>query len=90
MSLAAVMMVVTGGAGRRDDAGSRNASCISVNMLIRLFSPIRYPSSWFPTTHFNECEMDIPFGKTNVLAKSISHTLALVLSWTNSRELPIT
>jgi hypothetical protein len=59
-------------------------------MLMRLLSPIRYPSSWFPTIHFDECEMDIPFGSTNVLAKSISHTLAFVLSWTKSKELPIT
>lgn len=61
----------------------------AVKMLMRLSIPIRYPSSWFPTTHGVLWSMFIPAGKGTVFPKSISHTQAFSESWTNNRELPM-
>lgn len=70
--------------------GNAVAAFISVNISSRLLMPIRYPSSWLPTTHSDVWLIRMSGGRTSVFAKSISHMLAFLLSCTNRSELPIT
>uniref|UniRef100_A0A182JN73 Uncharacterized protein n=1 Tax=Anopheles atroparvus TaxID=41427 RepID=A0A182JN73_ANOAO len=55
-----------------------------------VYQEVMSPSSWLPTFHLLSCVMVTFSGRMTVFAKSISHTLALCRSCTNSNELPIT
>lgn len=59
------------------------------NISIMLFNPVKYPSSWFPTSQCFLWVISTPSGVGPVLAKSISQQLACRRSWRNSRELPM-
>lgn len=80
------------GSGRVNGGVTATGCCSNkvTKIDIRLLTPMRYPSSWFPTFHLELWSIDISSGRSTVLAKSINHTLALNLSWTNSNELPMT
>lgn len=60
-----------------------------MSVKVHTSTPIKYPSSWFPSCHGDLWSMWIPSGTRTVLPKSISQILALLLSWTKRRELPI-
>lgn len=62
----------------------------SSNNCMRLFMPIKYPSSWLPTDHSLMCVMLAPDGNETVFAKSINQMQAWFRSCTNNNELPIT
>lgn len=58
-------------------------------MDIKLFIPIKYPSSWLPTFQAELWSMLMSSGTGTVFAKSIIQIDAFLLSCTKSRELPI-
>lgn len=78
--------LASGGIG---GGGGGCSAAISAKMVMRLLMPMRYPSSWLPTTQDELWSIFIFDGSSSVLAKSISHTLAFFWSWTKSNELPI-
>jgi len=59
---------------------------------VREASPMRYPSSRFPSTHWTLCRIGVLSGVGVVLPKSIIQTFACgpMWSWTKRSELPIT
>lgn len=63
----------------------------SRHIEMRLSSPQRYPSSWFPSSQGVRWSTWTPGGTSTVLPKSIICTLVWPeLSYTNNRELPTT
>lgn len=65
------------------------ALATSLNRSMILFSPIKYPSSWLPTSQFFLWVILMPSGTGPVFAKSINQQLACFRSWRNNSELPI-
>lgn len=71
----------------------RSEICISFATVLKssiiLFNPIKYPSSWFPTSQFFLCVIVILSGSEPVFAKSMSQQLACFRSCRNNKELPM-
>lgn len=65
------------------------AVATSLKSSMMLFNPIKYPSSWLPTSQFFLWVILMPSGTGPVFAKSISQQLACFRSWRNNSELPI-
>ena len=64
-------------------------SSAASNRSMMLLSPIKYPSSWLPTSQFCLWVIWILSGTGPVFAKSINQQLACLRSWRKSKELPM-
>ena len=74
--------------GSVDELRCRSATN-EFNIWRMLSKPVRYPSSWLPSRHGLRWSISIPSGTRCVLAKSIIHIPAFVLSCMNNKDVPM-